>query len=343
MVLRFCMNAIVLIFYLCSCSSFRYGLTSTKSVQLNKFRNSWNFLGLQQLKLNTNAQSSDGNLNPETSLLSKLKGTCIYLVGMMGSGKTSIGSLLAEKLNYRSLDTDEIAEFMIEMPISQFFANGNETEFRQLEYQILMELSQYTRVVISTGGGIILKNENWGLLRHGIVIFIDVEPETIYNRLTANPKEVAKRPLLRDNVDPLDALRKLDDSRREKYMAADVYVKIPSSLNTAEATDLVIKSTLDFIAANPPRWQTWKEEKEKKALEMAAMTNPTAISNAKKVAENGGSIQYVKLSDIKSGKVKLPNVSNGENISQKQSVVDRSPGKGFIPTKPMSINSDENN
>ena len=56
---------------------------------------------------------------------------------------------------------------MIEMPISEYFNQGKEDEFRQVEYYVLMELSQYMRVVVSTGGGIVLKNENWGLLRHG--------------------------------------------------------------------------------------------------------------------------------------------------------------------------------
>ncbi len=54
--------------------------------------------------------------------MAKLKGTCLYLVGMMGSGKSTIGKLLAEKLGYRFLDTDELAEYMIEMPIADLFS-----------------------------------------------------------------------------------------------------------------------------------------------------------------------------------------------------------------------------
>jgi shikimate kinase len=81
---------------------------------------------------------------------------------MMGCGKSTIGNIFANKLGYRFLDTDEIAEYMIEMPISDFFNQGREDEFRQLESEILMQMVQYTRVVISTGGGIVMKNENWG-------------------------------------------------------------------------------------------------------------------------------------------------------------------------------------
>lgn len=81
---------------------------------------------------------------------------------MMGCGKSTIGNIFANKLGYRFLDTDEIAEYMIEMPISDFFNQGREDEFRQLESEILMQMVQYTRVVVSTGGGIVMKNENWG-------------------------------------------------------------------------------------------------------------------------------------------------------------------------------------
>ena len=134
--------------------------------------------------------------NPIEDLIVKLKGTCVFFVGPMGSGKSTLGDAFAKKMGYRFLDTDEIAEFMIEMPISKFFAEGRESEFRQLEYDILMDLSQYTRVVVATGGGIVMKNENWGMLRHGIVVYIDMPIDDIHTRLISDPAEIVKRPLL---------------------------------------------------------------------------------------------------------------------------------------------------
>lgn len=154
-------------------------------------------------------------VQPEDSFLELkniLKGTCVFFVGMMGVGKSSVGAIFAEKLGYRFLDTDEIAEFMIEMPISDFFAQGNEAAFRDLEYQILMEMAQYTRVVISTGGGIVAKKENWGLLRHGIVVFLDMTAGDLYTRLTADPAQIAKRPLLQTE-NPQQRLQELLDAR----------------------------------------------------------------------------------------------------------------------------------
>ena len=114
----------------------------------------------------THLHSAPAPVPPATDdnddLRQKLKGTSIYFVGMMGSGKSTVGKIIADKLGYRFLDTDEVAEYMIEMPISDFFAQGKVEQFRDVEYQVLMELAQYTRVVISTGGGIVERNMNWG-------------------------------------------------------------------------------------------------------------------------------------------------------------------------------------
>ena len=144
--------------------------------------------------------NNDINIEPDTQLYNQLKeqlrGTCLYFIGMMGCGKTSTSEMIAKQLGYRFLDTDQIAEYMIEMPISDFFEQGKESEFRDVEYKILMELAQYTRLIVSTGGGIILKNENWGLLQHGIVIYLDLPVNDIYTRLISKPDELNKRYVL---------------------------------------------------------------------------------------------------------------------------------------------------
>ena len=115
------------------------------------------------------------------------------------------------------------------MPISDFFAAGNEEAFRDLEYQILMELSQYTRVVVSTGGGIVERNANWGVMRHGLVVFLDMEPDAIYKRLRNDPEQFAKRPLLQCE-DPLQKLNDLRERRIDKYTEADIIIPLTSDL-----------------------------------------------------------------------------------------------------------------
>lgn len=207
-----------------------------------------------------------------TQLRDNLKGTCIYIIGMMGCGKSTISEYLAKNLQYRSLDTDVLAEYMIEMPIHQFFHDGREPEFREVEYQVLMQLSQYTRVVVATGGGIVLKRENWGLLQHGLVVFLDLPPENIYERFKERPEEVSKRPLLQ-SADPLARLQDIYAQRKELYEAADVTVRVNPQHSPEQTADRVIAALMDFIKLNPPRWQTWKAQREETALEVASMVS----------------------------------------------------------------------
>ncbi len=72
-----------------------------------------------------------------------LKGVNLYLIGMMGVGKTTVGRLLAKQLNYRFFDTDALIEQLAGQPITQIFAEAGELEFRRLESQVLAELSAY--------------------------------------------------------------------------------------------------------------------------------------------------------------------------------------------------------
>ncbi len=228
---------------------------------------------------------------------------------MMGSGKSTLGNAFANKMGYRFLDTDEIAEFMVEMPISEYFVQGKVDEFRELEYQILMELAQYTRVVVATGGGIVMKQENWGLLRHGIVVYVDMPVEDIYQRLQADPSQIAKRPLLQGD-NPLEKLRKLSAERHDKYVQADIHLRIPARpMSPDELADFTAQTMLDFIAANPPLWESWKKQKEENAVEAAARFNPSATAAAGVgfgEEKEKGSIKYISLQDIQSGKAILP-------------------------------------
>ena len=84
----------------------------------------------------SSSSSNSKSVDPFEELTVKLRGTCVYFVGMMGSGKSTLGNAFASKMGYRFLDTDEIAEFIVEMPISEYFAQGNVDEFRELEYQV---------------------------------------------------------------------------------------------------------------------------------------------------------------------------------------------------------------
>lgn len=150
-----------------------------------------------------------------------LQGLNIYLVGLMGVGKTSVGETIAQQINYRFFDTDQLITRIQGKPITDIFAQEGETYFRDLETQVLQELSACSRSVIATGGGIILKKKNWSFLQQGLVVWLDANVDLIMERL-ANDQS---RPLLQTD-DPRQTLEDLWFKRRSTYAQADLQVII---------------------------------------------------------------------------------------------------------------------
>jgi shikimate kinase len=90
---------------------------------------------------------------------------------------------------------------------------------------VLDQLTPYKNLVVATGGGIVTQQQNWSYLRHGLVIWLDPDLATIIARLTADPAEIAQRPLLQ-TADPLAELTALRDRRAPQYAQADVHLPI---------------------------------------------------------------------------------------------------------------------
>ncbi|NJR67144.1 MAG: shikimate kinase [Leptolyngbyaceae cyanobacterium CRU_2_3] len=149
------------------------------------------------------------------------QGINLYLIGMMGSGKTTIGSILAKQLNYQFFDTDVVIEQLAKQSISEIFATAGEAAFRDLETQVLAELSAYRRLAIATGGGIILRRSNWSHLQQGLIVWLDVSVELICDRLAGD----SSRPLLQ-NTDLQQRLNALLEQRRPLYTQADLHLSI---------------------------------------------------------------------------------------------------------------------
>lgn len=165
-----------------------------------------------------------------------LRGLSVYLIGMMGSGKSTVGELLAEKLHYRFLDTDAIIEKITQKTINQIFAEEGEAGFRELESEILKEVSAYIRTVIATGGGIILCQDNWSHLRDGMVIWLDVPVDILVKRLADDDT----RPLLHQEI-LIAKLTDLLQQRKSLYQQADIILPITDDDTPEDIVEKLLK------------------------------------------------------------------------------------------------------
>lgn len=133
----------------------------------------------------------------------------IILVGMPGCGKSTIGKLLAEKLDYKFCDLDEYVVQKEKMSIDEMFLRGEEY-FRDKESEAVRDACNFNKTVIATGGGVITRQENIeNLKKNGFIIFLDRPIDEIISDV-----DTESRPLLKDGTDKLYAL--LED-RYEMY------------------------------------------------------------------------------------------------------------------------------
>jgi shikimate kinase len=166
-----------------------------------------------------------------------LKGINLYLVAMPGAGKTTVGRLLAKQLGYGFIDTDEVIVKAVGQPISQMFAEQGEAEFRLLESKVLAQICAIQKLVVATGGGIILRRENWSYLHHGLVVWLDAAVDILYSRLV----EDTTRPLLQD-PDPKAKLRSLLEQRQPLYAQADLRITITEGETPEEISTRVLEA-----------------------------------------------------------------------------------------------------
>lgn len=166
----------------------------------------------------------------------------IVLIGFMGCGKSTVGKILAKKLNLRFCDSDTVIEDREGTAINAIFAEKGEGYFRALEKDTIRELSEQKGLVIATGGGAVMNPENVKNLRgSGVVFFLDVTPETVLNRLQGDNS----RPLLK-RADKESAVTELMSKRSPFYIEAAHHTV--NADNTPEAVanqilELYIKTT----------------------------------------------------------------------------------------------------
>ena len=148
----------------------------------------------------------------------------LALIGFMGTGKSSVGRLVAEQLRFDFLDTDELIEARAGKSITEIFAQHGESTFRELEHQLVVDLAVRRRTVIATGGGLPVNPANLDHLKqHALVICLWASPGKIFERVHTQ----THRPLLHD-PDPQAIIHALLTARSPFYRQADVLVNSDS-------------------------------------------------------------------------------------------------------------------
>lgn len=166
----------------------------------------------------------------------------LFLTGFSFSGKTQVGKRVAQSLGWAYVDTDALIVEKAGKPIPQIFAEDGESRFRELERQALRQVSRRKRLVVATGGGIVLDEENRDLMSgKGMIICLEARPETIYQRLLRDAEEGTNpvvRPLLQA-PDPLERIRYLKRFRQPLYAVAHCTINTDSLTVDEVAAEVV--------------------------------------------------------------------------------------------------------
>lgn len=145
----------------------------------------------------------------------------IFLIGFMGSGKSTVAMRLAEELNIPQVEMDEQIVEEQGMPITEIFEKYGEEHFRDIETDLIRRLQEQEGVVVSCGGGAVLREENRTMMKaSGKIVWLTAEPETILERV----KHSTNRPILNGNMN-VEYITTLMEKRRVCYeAAADVLI-----------------------------------------------------------------------------------------------------------------------
>ncbi len=121
----------------------------------------------------------------------------IFLTGYRATGKTTVGAILASRLGYECIDSDDEIEKRAGQSIAAIFAQQGEEHFRDLESEIVASLAQRDNAVVALGGGAILRQSNRDQIReHGTAVWLEADIETIQRRLSNDPLTTERRPNL---------------------------------------------------------------------------------------------------------------------------------------------------
>ncbi|MEW6366203.1 MAG: shikimate kinase [Acidobacteriota bacterium] len=160
----------------------------------------------------------------------------LYIIGFMGSGKTTVGRLLAERLGRRFIDTDAVIEEGSGMRVAEIFERKGEGQFRRLERKCVESVSMLKECVVSLGGGAVLDDENWQrIAATGSTVYLSYPPEILRARL----QTTHDRPLLARD-DGRARIAELLAVREPLYRRADLVLQFSDEVSPERVVELLI-------------------------------------------------------------------------------------------------------
>ncbi|MBU0505933.1 MAG: shikimate kinase [bacterium] len=144
-------------------------------------------------------------------------GKNIYITGFMATGKSTVGRLLAKKLQRKFIDTDRHIEYLEQASIKDIFSKHGEDYFRKKEATCILETCQHTNLVVSLGGGAVLSEQNRLVFQKGVWIYLDTPMDTIQERLN----RTSHRPLAQKNP---ELIQNLFAQRQHLYQMANLII-----------------------------------------------------------------------------------------------------------------------
>jgi shikimate kinase len=173
-------------------------------------------------------------------------GKSIVLVGMMGAGKSSVGACLRRRTGLGLIDTDEIVASKLGMSIPEIFTRCGEEKFRKAETEALRCMQTEEQMIIVTGGGIVLHEENVEILRsQAVIVWLDGDEEALFARASRKKN----RPLLQTK-NPRKAFSEILRSRRPLY-ANTADIRVDTSVLTDEEVAVAILAKLKKVNPKP--------------------------------------------------------------------------------------------
>jgi shikimate kinase len=164
----------------------------------------------------------------------------VVLIGYRCSGKTTVGPLVAARLGWDFVDADVLLESRAGTSIARIFADEGEPAFRERESRILVELCGRSKLVLSTGGGVILRRDNREALRSaGFVAWLDAPAELIWERMRQDPATAARRP----NLTAAGGLQEVKEllATREPLYRATAHASFPADRSPEWLADAIVQ------------------------------------------------------------------------------------------------------